>query len=87
MIESLNFYDKITPKTVEDLAVHPKKIEDVQKWLILNVLNQEMVLIVCYYLLIILVSFQLKNIILEKSIFIIIRTIWFCKSNNSKCTV
>ncbi|XP_018575821.2 cell cycle checkpoint protein RAD17 [Anoplophora glabripennis] len=42
MRNSFNFYDEIAPKTIEDLAVHSKKIEDVQKWLILNVLNQEM---------------------------------------------
>jgi cell cycle checkpoint protein len=37
---SFNFYRHLTPKTVADLAVHPKKINEVELWLQNNVCNK-----------------------------------------------
>ncbi|KAJ8968641.1 hypothetical protein NQ314_002201 [Rhamnusium bicolor] len=40
--QTFNFSKNIAPKTITDLAVHPKKIQEVEEWLKLNVANQKM---------------------------------------------
>ncbi|XP_017770429.1 PREDICTED: cell cycle checkpoint protein RAD17 [Nicrophorus vespilloides] len=38
-LKSFKFFDKIDPKNIEDLAVHAKKIKEVEEWLDANVIN------------------------------------------------
>lgn len=39
--KSFNFMKKIEPKTPSDLAVHPKKIKEVEQWLHKNVIDEQ----------------------------------------------
>lgn len=38
-MSSFNFYESLVPKSVKELAVHPKKIQEVEHWLKFNVLS------------------------------------------------
>ncbi|XP_057661073.1 cell cycle checkpoint protein RAD17 [Diorhabda carinulata] len=37
--ETFNFHEKLTPKSLNDLAVHPKKLQEVEEWLKINTLQ------------------------------------------------
>ncbi|KAJ8936004.1 hypothetical protein NQ318_009685 [Aromia moschata] len=40
--KAFNFHNELAPKFITDLAVHPKKIQELEEWLKLNVLRTEM---------------------------------------------
>lgn len=44
-----NLLEKLKPKTIEDLAVHPKKIKEVETWIQQNVLSASRVKIITIY--------------------------------------